>query len=159
MTIIVEDGSIVTGANSYASIADFYEYTSILGVDLGCLTSGDIEILLLRAMLEIENDYSRSFLGYKVSSTQPLDWPRSDVWINGYLESNSTIPRDIFYGQMNIAIENYTNADVRQYAVKREKLGDMELEYDTSKVNPLYSYSTSSAKIRTYCRNMELVRR
>lgn len=157
MPIVVEDGSIVDGANSYASIDDLYSYASMLGVPFD-VCSDTVQNLLLRSAHIMETKYSLCFLGDKVSSTQPMDWPRSNVWVNGELVSNTTIPRDIYYGQMNIALESYTSSTISEYAVKREKFADMEIEYDTSTPSQIYSYSTSSAKIRTYCRNVELVR-
>lgn len=97
MTIVVEDGSIVTGANSYVTEAELTAYATARGVTL----SGDTEELLIRAMDYTEN---LSFRGVKVSSDQPLQWPRGYVVVDGYGIDSDEIPDLLKNGQMQVAM-------------------------------------------------------
>lgn len=96
-TIIVEDGSIVSGANSYVSEADLITYASDRGITL----KGDADVLLIRAMDYIE---SLSYKGYKVERTQPLQWPERLVYIDGYYFPSDSIPQELKSGLMQTAI-------------------------------------------------------
>lgn len=97
MAIIVEDGTTVSGANSYVSEAELTAYATARGVTLTLGT----EQLLVRAMDYIE---SLEYKGIKLSSTQGLQWPRSDVYIDGYYNSNDNIPTELKNGEMEVAI-------------------------------------------------------
>jgi len=133
MTIIVEDGSIVSGANSYVSEAELTAYASARAITLS--SDYTSEQLLILAMDYIE---SLSYKGLKYTSTQVLQWPRLDVWIDGYYLNASTIPSQLKNGLMQtaIAISNGNNplADQARKTV-REKVGDLEVEYSASSSN------------------------
>jgi len=107
MTITVETGSGTNAAaNSYVSVADFQAYADARGysysdTDAGC------EILLIKAMDYIEARRSR-FQGIKTSSTQPLQWPRSWVYIDDYIVENDTIPTELIKAQCELAVAAYT---------------------------------------------------
>ena len=76
-TIIVEDGSVVAGANSYVTEAELTTYAADRGITLTAAT----DVLLIKAMDYIE---SLSFIGTKFSEGQSLQWPRSNVYIDGF---------------------------------------------------------------------------
>lgn len=97
MAIIVENGSIVTNANSYVSEAELAAYATARGVTL----TGDQEVLLIKAMDYIEG---QNFKGVKWTRDQPLQWPRNDVWLDGYLLDASSIPQLLKNAQMEAAI-------------------------------------------------------
>ena len=97
MTIIVEDGSQVTNANSYASAANLGDYADLRGVTL----TVDEDILLIKAMDAL---YGRPWKGERVSTTQELEWPRTGVYVDNQLRAHDEIPRELFYGQMALAI-------------------------------------------------------
>jgi hypothetical protein len=125
LTIIIEDGSIVTGANSYVSEADLTAYATARGVTL----SGSTEQLLIQAMDYIE---SQQFLGKKLTQAQPLQWPRSGVYIDGYSVSSSTIPNELKTALMATAVsvdEGNSPLSISEQAVKREKVDVIEVEY------------------------------
>ncbi len=74
MAIIVEDGTGVTGATTYASEADLTAYAD----DRGIILSGLKSELLLNAMDWLE---LRPFKGNKADPDQPLEFPRNDATI------------------------------------------------------------------------------
>lgn len=129
MALIVENGSIVTNANTYVTTTDFDAYLSARGKFLGG-NNGTSEQLLLSAMDYIE---SRDFAGVKNTKSQPLQWPRTGVYVDGFLVADDEIPADLKYAQIEvaIAIDSGTNpmAPLGR-ETKREKVGDIEVEYD-----------------------------
>jgi DnaT-like ssDNA binding protein len=125
MTIIVENGTVVTGANSYVSAADFTAYALARGVTL---TSG-AETLLIQAMDYIE---SLSFIGTKWTRDQSLQWPRLNVHIDGYANDVNHIPQELINAQMQVAMAIDTgNGPLATVArsTKRERVGELEVEY------------------------------
>lgn len=131
MAIIVEDGSIVTGANSYVSTTDFTAFATARGVTL----VEDEEILLIKAMDYIEQ---LNYKGVKRTRDQALQWPRVDVYIDGYYFDSDDIPQQLIDGlcQTAIAIDegNDPLADQVRKTI-REKVGDLEVEYAQSSVS------------------------
>ena len=84
-TIIVEDGSIVAGANSYISEANLTTYAT----DRGITIVGTKADLLIQAMDYIEQQY---FIGLKYTQDQPLQWPRAGVEIDEFPIAVTEIP-------------------------------------------------------------------
>lgn len=130
MTLIVETGSIVTGANTYASEAELTSYLAARGLTLGGAVA-TAEQLLLSAMDYIE---SRTFAGTKKTKDQPLQWPREGVYIDGFLVESTEIPNSLKYAQIEtaIAIDGGENpmANLGRVA-KREKVDVIEVEYES----------------------------
>lgn len=87
--------------NSYASVDDLRDFASARGYDVPD-DSDQCARLLFRAM-----DYltSLSWRGWKTSRTQPLAWPRSGVMIEGEVQDDKTIPRQLIQAQCRLAIE------------------------------------------------------
>lgn len=78
LTLIKEDGSIVTGANTYALVADGDAYAEArLYSDAWTAASGDNKAAAL-AMATRTIDQQIQFNGFKVRQDQPLQWPRAD---------------------------------------------------------------------------------
>ena len=107
MTITVETGSGTNAAaNSYASVATLQAYAEARGYTLPDTDAG-CELLLIKAMDYIEARRSR-FQGMKTSSTQPLQWPRKWVIIDGYAINNGVIPIELVKAQCELAVAAYT---------------------------------------------------
>jgi hypothetical protein len=100
MTIIVEDGSEVTDANSYASYAELVAYGALRGTPADTIAEGG-ETLLIKAMDRL---YGMNWKGERVSSTQSLEWPRYGAYLDGQLLPSDEIPRELIYGQLSLAI-------------------------------------------------------
>lgn len=124
-TIIVEDGTIVAGANSYVTEAELTTYAT----DRGKTLSGSTDVLLIQAMDFIE---SQNFIGVKSEEDQPLQWPRDWVQIDGYFLDDGTIPQELKNAQMAAAIaidDGNGPLDDIPRSVKREKIDVIEVEY------------------------------
>jgi hypothetical protein len=127
MAITVEDGSIVTSANSYASEAELTAYALAREVTL---TSGE-ETLLIQAMDYIE---SLAFIGVKYTDAQALQWPRSGAVVDGFDVAITAIPTQLPIAQMVVALAidagNGPLIDLPR-KVEREKVGDLEVQYSS----------------------------
>jgi len=100
MTIIVEDGTEVSNANSYSSYADLVAYGLIRGITITAVQA-DGEVFLIEAMDAL---YGRPWQGERVTTTQALEFPRTGVYVDGQLQDYDEIPRELFYGQLALAL-------------------------------------------------------
>ena len=132
ITITVEDGSGVAGANSYVSVADARTYAANRGI---ALPADDDE---LAAMLIQASDYLEAqecrYQGDRTSSTQALAWPRTGVVLNGDDFPTNVIPQSLIGAQVQLAIAINAGFDLQpnispQDYVTREKVGPIETEY------------------------------
>lgn len=97
MAIIVEDGTIVAGANSYLSVADVIAYFDLVGYSAYEALSPTLlqEQILYRAMLYIENKFRNRWKGERVSSEQTLAFPRKYVVVDGITIATNVIPQQL----------------------------------------------------------------
>jgi len=102
MTIVVEDGSIVAGANSYVTEAEFITYAESRGVTIA--TADDADAMLIKAADYLES-FAAQFKGVKVERDQSLSWPRSGAVIEDWEWSNDEIPRQVLNAQLAVALE------------------------------------------------------
>lgn len=78
--IVVQSSPPVAGANSYASIQDFKSWMdSRLKVYAG-KTDAQLEAALVSATEYLDNRFT--FIGYRATKGQELEWPRQDAWDN-----------------------------------------------------------------------------
>jgi hypothetical protein len=94
MSLVVETGSIVSNANTYASLETVTTYHTTRGNSGWLESSEDAEPAIMRAMRWLE---SRPFVGsplYVVGSStgQPLQWPRVAVYMDGLQWPSDEIP-------------------------------------------------------------------
>lgn len=91
MTIIVEDGTIVSGANSYITVSGVNNYCSAMGyTDWASASDGTKEIALLKAMRYIDG---LKWKGVKYTQNQYTSWPRDEVYdVDERLVAYNTIP-------------------------------------------------------------------
>lgn len=127
-TLIVEDGSIVSGANTYVTVAEFTQFCSDRNININN-SRGDESELLIQAMDYFEQ---QPFKGIKFIETQPLQFPRSDFYLDGYLTDSDAIPQLVKDAQITIAISIMEHNDplsTLDRAVKREQVDVLEIEY------------------------------
>ncbi len=130
MALIIEDGSQIPNANSYVTDAEYVAYAAAQNLSIGGDTAAR-EIELLRAMTFIESHRS-VFKGLRVSKDQPLQWPRSAVWIDSFPVNADEIPQDLKNAQIESgvaenAIELLKTEDNQN--VKRQKVDVIEVEF------------------------------
>lgn len=94
MSLIVETGSNVNGAESYISVADATTYHANRGNTAWAALASDTvrEQCLRRATDFIEQRYRMYWDGYKKYATQVLSWPRTFVYGEPVLYGDSNLP-------------------------------------------------------------------
>lgn len=111
MPLIVENGSLPSGANSYASVSGTRAYALARGLSLPAAgEAGDaaIEVLLTTALDYIEA-FRAEFQGSKLSGSQVLQWPRSGVYVDGFPVAEDEIPLCLVHAQMRLACYAHAN--------------------------------------------------
>jgi hypothetical protein len=140
-TIVVEDGTVVAGANSYVTEAELTTYAADRGVTLTAAT----DVLLIKAMDYIE---SLAFIGDKHKESQPLQWPRDEVYIDRYYIERETIPKELKNGVYTAALAIDAELDplrIIERATKREKVDVIEVEYMDSAASQTIVRTISAA--------------
>jgi hypothetical protein len=100
MALIIEDGSVVDGAQSYAAASDLVTYASLRDEDLTAVEA-EQEALLVKAMDALQG---RCWKGDRVSYDQDLAWPRYGVYRDNQLLPSDEIPDELTDGQMALAM-------------------------------------------------------
>lgn len=158
--LIIEDGTNVPNADSFASLADFRTYATNYGLTIPT-EDADCEALLRRAAVQMG---MLKWKGEPTSADQSLSWPRQDVWVNGSLVANDTIPRNIEYGQMALAGEIYEDdlnpPDQRTGPVTEKRVeGAITVQYaatNASRLLPAAPDRPSRAQFADYTLNRGL---
>lgn len=127
--IIVEDGTVVEGANSYASVAQLLEYI-MLRDPTDTVTVPQCEMLLLKIMPFIEQ---YTFKGYPVDPFHTLKWPRKDICFSCHtMWPEDKIPPQLVQAQLSLCLGVHTEGDeviTPPQNIRREKVGQVEVEF------------------------------
>ncbi len=98
MTLIVEDGNGIAGADSYATEAQADLYHENRG-NTAWYSVADKEAALRKATDFMLQTYRQAWKGFRVDPQQALDWPRYDVFTEGHkfgrFSSDYLIPSNV----------------------------------------------------------------
>lgn len=134
MTLIIENGTNVAGANSYATLTEIRAFASARGVTLSAVDA-TLEVQAIKAMDYLES-LRDSYKGTKKYSDQSLQWPRLDVLVDGYELASTSIPTLLKNSQAQLCIEIHNGVDIMPTStggsIKREKVDVIEIEYQPS---------------------------
>lgn len=137
MTLIVEDGTRVPGAESLVDVTTADKYFADRGITSWALLIADDKERHLRLATEfMEGRYRGRWRGERVLPEQELSWPRLNVVVEGYLSSkyDNTVPKEVQRACAEFALRSAAGpliADLGQ-AIKSKKVGPVEIEYDTN---------------------------
>lgn len=130
MALVIEDGSGVTGANSYATVAEARAYAVARGLTLS-ETDSVVEAALVNACDKLE---SYRYKGTKTDAAQELAWPRADVYVDDADEplADDAIPAKLKQAQSQLAYDS-TQTELQPTGtgreVLREKVDVIEVQY------------------------------
>lgn len=133
VTLVVEDGTIVTGANSFVTETEIVNYALARGVTLPFSTEPDQDAV---AVLGIKAaDYLRimPWRGELVSASQPMPWPRKNMSGIPTFPENA-VPPAVKEAQLQLSllvnngVELIPTSSGVGYLVK-EKIGPIENVY------------------------------
>lgn len=111
MALIVEDGSIVTGADSYVDLANAYLLAAKYGVELPTdEISAEVALRNGASYVGLSEDL---VCGSRVSATQSLTFPRAGVYMFGHPVAETIIPEQVILAQLFAAVEYGAGTDVR----------------------------------------------
>ncbi|AUM59726.1 hypothetical protein [Pseudomonas phage PMBT14] len=145
MALIIEDGTGVTGANSYASVAEIRAYCEARGIELPPEDAG-VEVMAVNAFDYIESLEAR-FKGHRVF--QRTSWPRDCVCVGREELPNNVIPWQVKEAQCQATAEA-TEQDLMPNittAVKREKVDVLEVEYASATTTDGLTQSPAFPKV------------
>lgn len=131
MSLIIEDGKVPLGANSYVSVDRLRAFAGVRTFALPESESA-CEALLLSAVDYLE---TIAFAGQRSSPNQALSWPRTGVVVDGVAIAANVVPEAICRAQMALAVEAHKSplmASARSSAYSRAKIGDIEVQYRNS---------------------------
>lgn len=130
ITLIPEDGTVVTNANTYASLVYARDFAEQMGLTLPA-TDEAAKSALLQAMPYIE---SQPYQGQRANPLQALSWPRKLVSADGVDVASNVVPAAILKAQVQAAAD--ITAGVELFAssvsgqlITKEKVGPIETEY------------------------------
>lgn len=135
MAFIVEDGTVIEGANSYVTVAYADAYHSDRGNSTWNGDDAAKQSALIRATDYLQQVYNGRWVGWMVDDDQPLDWPRtynrpSYPWVD--YDISGEIPDRIKQAVCILALDTLHNGSLNPdlaRAVKREKVDVIEVEY------------------------------
>ena len=78
MPLVVEDGTGLSTATGYITVAFFREFADVEGLDLTSVDDPAIENAIQRASRYIDTRFR--FIGYRKVERQALEWPRVDAY-------------------------------------------------------------------------------
>ena len=128
MSFVVEDGTGLSTATSYLSVADFKSYWTDRGITF---TESDavIQGWLIRATSYIDLNYS--FFGEIVSTDQALSFPRKYLCDkNGNELPSDEVPLAVVYATCEIGYSAKTSADLNTNPnIKSKRVGVVSVTY------------------------------
>ena len=139
MSLIVEDGTIVAGAESFASVSDADTRLAARGFTTwATMVTAEKEQALRRGTDYMQQHYRGRWKGARTSALQMLDWPRVGVALDDlsysqyqYVISPNIVPNEVKFGCIDIAFKAASgdlSPDIER-EVTKEKIGPIEIEY------------------------------
>jgi len=107
MVLIIEDGTIVTGANSFTTDVEFLAYADARGFTLPVDEDerNALQILAMDYLFSVECKLD----GCRVSIEQELMYPRVGACVNGFNIPSNSVPKNIKNAQMELAVQANTS--------------------------------------------------
>lgn len=137
MSLVVETGTGSSTAESYISVADADTYHAAYGnTAWAVLTTANKEIALRKAAAYMVQAYRERWDGFRISTTQALDWPRSLVRIKDAVAvayyDNASVPTVVANVCADLALRSLTVTllpDLDRKVVS-ESIGPISVQYD-----------------------------
>lgn len=134
MALVIEDGSVIAGANSYITAVEFRTWANSRGI-----TVSDSDDILERSILRAMDWFERQFfIGNKANENQLLQWPRTEALIDGYYADATEIPKEVktaLYEATKVQIDGYSELNEQDRRTIKESIGDISVEYAENSEN------------------------
>ena len=144
MSLIIEDGTIVAGAESYVTVTEARDWASKRGVTLSATDS--VVEQLLRKATDFLQSIEAQYKGARVDTEQVLAWPRQQVYLYGNTTAIAVtyIPQQLKDAQCQLAIDASSRdlqptGDGRQVIMKQvDVLVTQYSDTKSSSVTPVF---------------------
>lgn len=110
MALIVEDGSLLQGANSFVSVAEVRAFANARASILPA-SDTEVEVAAVKAADYVRSLRSR-FKGSEIIAEQPLPFPRCNLVVNGFDLPSNTVPQGIKDACCQLALEAAAGVDL-----------------------------------------------
>ncbi|WP_321991525.1 DnaT-like ssDNA-binding protein [Marispirochaeta aestuarii] len=156
MALIVEDGTGLPDAQSYISVTDADVYHAARGNSVWVDADQDSkEASLILATEYLDGKYGKRWLGTRLTSSQALDWPRTNIF-DELNRSITGVPEKIANATAVAALKviqgEELNPDLeRGGKVRSESVGPISTEYEEGAPGMTY-YSAVHRLISRYIR-------
>jgi hypothetical protein len=140
VTFNVETGSASSTSTSYASVAQYKQFLEDRGMTADTGTDAVIQGALNTAAEYLDRSYF--FLGFPVSSTQALAWPRAGCFNRYRVEvSSSIVPAEIVEAACYLAAQQRNSAlNVAAENIRSESYGPVSKSYAGSSSQKSFPY-------------------
>lgn len=150
MALVIEDGTLVTDADSWVTRAEFIAYAAARGVTIPDDDASDVYLVKAAAFI---GDHEANLKGILVERDQALCFPRSGLIIEDWSWSSTEIPRQVKLCQMAYAVDLFNEIDIYNppqnpgLATKKERVeGAVSVEYAVSDNAPQKLGRTSTGE-------------
>ena len=134
VVIVVEDGAIVPGANSYNTLVEIREYAANRGAEL------PVDDEAVKSFMVQATDYTEAkrdrLAGNKVEKAQPLQWPRYNVTVDGFTVDSDEIPAELKSAHAQLVIELSADIEIMPTStgslITEEKVGSITTKYSAN---------------------------
>lgn len=113
MALVVDNDPFSTSANSYVSSAEMLDYVSTRVPDSAVLTAWNALTTDQQSMYVVNATRSIDQLcewsGERYFREQKLDWPRTGVWVDGWLQPETEVPMKVKEATFEMAIWAMSN--------------------------------------------------
>lgn len=140
MSLIIENGTGVDGAEAYVSVVDFKSYCDARGLDYDNYDDVEIEQAIRRGTRFIDGNYASQWLGHRTyGRDQRLAWPRTNVVdSDGDSIPTNEIPWEVKEATIEAAQRELVEPggllpDYGEAAVVTETVGPISVTYDSPK--------------------------
>lgn len=133
ITLVVEDGTGVSGANSFVSENDIVAYAAARGVTLPGSSDAELDAVAVLGIKAMDYLRALSWRGEPVDPDQPLPWPRKNF--SGQPSSDGTnVPSTIAAAQLALTMYAQAGTDLTPSSTGaglliKEKIGPIENQY------------------------------
>ena len=149
-TLIVENGSIIVGANTYVTIAEYIAYAEGFGVTVE--DTNAFKVQLIKAAQYIASKESQ-LMGDMVERYQPLSYPRNNLTdLDNFSWQNNEIPTLVKNCQMSLALDIQAGEDLYNLSqsssvgIKSEEVkGAVKVEYAVADSQRIARHSRSQS--------------
>lgn len=101
MAVIVEDGTIVTSANSLVTRLAYIAYAGLAGVTIADAAAADVELI---SAMQFIDSLEPLMYGELVERDQALSFPRAGLKVEGWAYLYTEIPEKAKKAQMEVAL-------------------------------------------------------